>query len=66
MVIWGLTTQITRRETCCRFYMDYSFRLAASDLFDAPSHKDRTAYTTAFVIPVVEHWLEPEIAILLC
>ena len=25
-------------------------------------HTDRIAHTTAFVIPVVEHWLEREIA----
>ena len=25
-------------------------------------HSDRIAHTTAFVKPVVEHWLEPDIA----
>ena len=48
-----------RQET---FYchMDYSFRLTARVLLYAPSH--RIAHTMAFVIPVVEHWLEQEIA----
>ena len=27
---------------------------------------DRIAYTTAFVAPVVEHWLEREIVLLVC
>ena len=40
--------------------MDYSFRLAVRDLLYAPS--DRITHTTAFVTPVVEHWLEREIA----
>ena len=38
-----------------------TFRLAARVLLYAPSH-DRIAHTTAFVTPVVEHWLEREIA----
>ena len=41
--------------------MGYSFRLAARDLlYDHPT--DRIAHITAFVTPVVEHWLEREIA----
>ena len=48
-----------RQETCC-CHMDYSFRLTARVLLYAPSH--RIAHTMAFVIPVVEHWLEREIA----
>ena len=42
-----------REETCCcntyatLFYMH---------------HPDRTAHATAFVVPVVEHWLERQIA----
>ena len=41
-------------------YMDY-FRLAARDLLlDHPT--DKTAQTPAFVIPVVEHWVERQIA----
>ena len=39
--------------------MGYSFRLAARVLLYA----DRITYTTAFVTPVVEHWLELEIAL---
>ena len=42
-------------ETCCR-HVGYSFWLAARVLLYAPSH------TTAFVTPVVEHWLQQEIA----
>ena len=34
----------------------YTFWLAAKD------HKDRISHSTAFVTPVVEHWLEREIA----
>ena len=48
--IWLRTTQIVREETRCR-HIGYSFRLT-----------DRIAHTTVFVIPVVEHWLEREIA----
>ena len=44
-----------REETCCR-HLGYSFRLAARVLLYAPYHRQ------AFVIPVVEHWLEREIA----
>ena len=45
------------QETRCR-HMAYSFRLAARVLLYAP---DRVAHTTAFVTPVVEHWLKREI-----
>ena len=42
-------------------HMGYSFRLTARVLlYDHPT--DRIAHTTAFVIPVVEHWLEREIS----
>ena len=45
--IWLRTILIVRKETrCC--HIGYSFRL------------DRIAHTTAFVTPVVEHWLEVE------
>ena len=40
--------------------MGYSFQLAARVLLYTPT--DRIAPTTAFVTPVVEHWLEHEIA----
>ena len=56
---WKSTTQIVREETRCH-HMGYSFRLTARVLIYAPSH--RIAHTMAFVTPVVEHWLEREIA----
>ena len=43
------TIQIVREETSCR-HMGYSFQLAEKPI------------TKAFVTPVVEHWLEREIA----
>ena len=49
-----------REETRCR-HMGYSFRLAARVILYAPSHRHDST-TTAFVTPVVEHWLEREIA----
>ena len=39
--------------------MGYSFQLAANGLLYAPSQRQDN---TAFVTPVVEHWLEREIA----
>ena len=53
--IWQRTTQIAREETQCR-HVGYSFRLAGRVLLYASSHRQ----TTAFVTPVVEHWLERE------
>ena len=60
--IWLRTILIVRKETrCC--HIGYSFRLSTRVLLYAPSHRqDRIAHTTAFVTPVVEHWLEREIA----
>ena len=58
--IWLRTILIVRKETRCR-YIGYSFRLTARVLLYAPSHS-RIKHTTAFVTPVVEHWLEREIA----
>ena len=49
-----------RQETCCR-HMGYSFLLTAS-FFLMHHPTGRIAHTTAFVTPVVEHWLEWEIA----
>ena len=49
---------IVRKETRCR-HIGYSYRLTARVLFHAP---DRITHTTAFVTPVVEHWLEREMA----
>ena len=57
--IWLRTILIVRKETCCH-HIGYSFRLAARVLLYASSH--RIAHTTAFVTPVVDHWLEREIA----
>ena len=55
--IWLRTILIAREETRCH-HMDCSFRLAAKVLL----YTDRIIHTTAFVTPVVEHWLEWEIA----
>ena len=51
--IWLRTILIVRKETRCR-HIDYSFQLTARVLL--------YAYTMAFVTPVMEHWLEQEIA----
>ena len=63
--IWQTTIQIAREETRCR-HMGYSFRLAARVILHASSHRqdytDRITHITAFVTPVVEHWLERYIA----
>ena len=53
--IWLRTILIVRKES----HMGYSFRLTARVLLYAPSHRQDT---TVFVTPVVEHWLEREIA----
>ena len=55
--IWLRIILIVRKETRCR-HIGYSFRLPARVLYST----DRIAHTTAFVTPVVEHWLEREIA----
>ena len=58
--IWLRTILIVRKDTHCR-HIGYSFRLTTMViLYDHPT--DRIAHTTAFDIPVVEHWLEREIA----
>ena len=48
-------------ETHCCHFIGSSFRLAAADLY---THHPtaRIVHTTIFVTPVVEHWLEREIA----
>ena len=51
-----MITQIAREETRCR-HIGYSFRLAAR-FFYMHHPTDRIIHTTAFVTPVVEHWLE--------
>ena len=53
--IWLRTILIVRKETCC-CHMGYSFRLAARVLLYALSHRQDNTYT-AFITPVVEHWL---------
>ena len=58
-IIWQRTIQVVREETCC-LHMGYSFRLAARVILYAPP--DRLAHTTVFVTPVVENWLERELA----
>ena len=55
--IWLRTILIVRKETCC-CHIGYSFRLGARVILYAPSHR----HTMAFGTPVVEHWLEWEIA----
>ena len=55
--IWLRTILIVRKETRCR-HIGYSYQLAARVLLYAPSHRQDN---TAFVTPVVEHWLEREI-----
>ena len=52
--IWLRTILIVRKETRCR-HIGYSFRLAARVLLYASSHRQDGT-------PVVEHWLEREIA----
>ena len=49
-----------REETRCR-HMGYSFQLATRVLY-MRHPTDRITHTTAFVTPVMEHWLEREIA----
>ena len=63
--IWLRTILIVRKETCCH-HIGYSYQLTARVLLYAPSHRQDNTYHglcyTAFVTPVVEHWLEREIA----
>ena len=58
--IWLRTILIVRKETRCR-HIGHSYRLTARVLLYAPSHRQDNTYHT-FVTPVVEHWLEREIA----
>ena len=58
--IWLRTILIVRKETRCR-HIGYSYRLAARVLLYAPSHRQDNTYH-GLVTPVVEHWLEREIA----
>ena len=43
--------------THCHHYTVYSVQLAAG-FFYMHHHTDRIAHTMAFVIPIIEHWLE--------
>ena len=58
--IWLRTILIVRKETCCH-HIGYSFLLTARVLY-MHHPNDRIAHTMAFVTPVMEHWLEREIA----
>ena len=58
--IWYRTIQIAREETCCH-HIGYSFQLAARVLLYASSQRQDNTYH-GLVTPVVEHWLEREIA----
>ena len=58
--IWLRTILIVRKETRCR-HIGYSYRLQQG-FFYMHHPTDRITQTTAFVTPVVEHWLEWEIA----
>ena len=58
--MWLRTILIVRKETRCR-HIGYSYRLTAG-FFYMHHPTDRITHTTAFVTPVVEHWLEREIA----
>ena len=55
--IWLRTILILRKETRCR-HIGYSYRLTARVLLYAPSQRQDNTYH----IPVLEHWLEREIA----
>ena len=59
--IWLRTILIVRKETRCR-HIGYSYWLTARVLLYAPSHRQDNTYQVVFVTPVVEHWLEREIA----
>ena len=48
-----------REETRCRHYMGYSFCVRI--LLYAPSHRQDNN-TTAFITPIMDNWLEGEIA----
>ena len=56
--IWLRTILIVRKETRCRL-IGYSFQ---QGFFYMHHPTDRIAHTMDFVTPVVEHWLEREIA----
>ena len=51
-----------REETHSHYNLAYSFRSAASEFFYMHHPTDRIVHAMAFVTPVVESWLEQEIA----
>ena len=51
-----MTIQIAREETCPPHGL--LFLISSKGSFYASSHREDNIYTTAFVTPVVEHWLE--------
>ena len=59
--LWLRTIPLVRKETRCR-HIGYYIRLTARLFFYMRHPTDMIAHTTAFVTPVVEHWLDREIA----
>ena len=59
--IWMRTILIARMKTRCR-YIGYSFRFTAWAILYAPPHIQDSVYHGLFFTPVVDHWLEQEIA----
>ena len=54
----------SEKGNCCH-HMGYSFQLAARFFYmHHPTY--RIIHTTVFVTPVMEHWLEREIIVLIC
>ena len=54
--------QIIREETHCFHFLSYSFQLPARDRIYLHHPTDRLVQTIAFSTPVVEHWLEQDLA----
>ena len=52
---------LVRKETRCR-HIGYPFRFTARVILYAPYHIPDSAYHGLFFTPVVDHWLEQEIA----
>ena len=50
------TKKITKEEICYHYFMCYTFKKAAGDLFNIPSHWQDSIYHSVFV----KHWLEQE------
>ena len=57
----AMDIQVARDENRCR-HMGYSLQLAARVLLCPLSHRLDSTYHGFFFTPVVEHWLEREIA----